>query len=49
MQKQVAQMDKILKIIAAKNEDLEARSRRINIRIIGIPESTYTGRMEDYI
>lgn len=46
---QLTRMDKLLPVIAAKNEDLEARSRRNNIRVIGLPESTNTGRMEDYI
>ncbi|KAJ1141401.1 hypothetical protein NDU88_007734 [Pleurodeles waltl] len=43
---QLLQMDKLLKIIVNKNEDLEGRSRRNNIRIVGVPESTDTGRME---
>ncbi|KAJ1186146.1 hypothetical protein NDU88_002929 [Pleurodeles waltl] len=34
-QEQLSQMDKLLKVIALKNEDLEARSRRNNIRIEG--------------
>ncbi|KAJ1198611.1 hypothetical protein NDU88_002450 [Pleurodeles waltl] len=38
-QEQLSQMDKLLKVIALKNDDLEARSRRNNIRIVGIPES----------
>lgn len=46
---QLTRIDKLLPVIATKNEDLEARSRRNNIRVIGIPESTNTGRMEDYI
>lgn len=45
----IAQMDKLLKVIANKSEDMEARSRRNNIRLIGIPESTNTGRMELYV
>ncbi|KAJ1176859.1 hypothetical protein NDU88_002126 [Pleurodeles waltl] len=48
-QEQLLQMDKLLKVIALKNEDLEARSRRNNIRIVGIPESTNTGRMEQFV
>lgn len=39
----------MLKVIAVKNEDLEARSRRNNIRVLGIPESTNTGKMEEYV
>lgn len=49
LQSQVAHMDKLLKVIASKNEDLEARSRRNNICVIGIPESTNTGKMEDFV
>ncbi|KAJ1204973.1 hypothetical protein NDU88_000408 [Pleurodeles waltl] len=48
-QEQLSQMDKLLKVIALKNEDLEARSRRNNIGIVGIPESTNTGRMEQFV
>ena len=40
-------MDKVLHVIAAKNEDLEARSRRSNIRILYIPETANKGRMEE--
>lgn len=40
---------KDLDIIRARNEDLEARSRRNNVRITGIPESTNTGSMERYV
>ena len=43
------EMEKVLKVISAKNEDLEAGSRRNNIRIMGIPETTDTGRLEDYV
>lgn len=42
-------MEKVLALIQAKNEDLEARSRCNNIRITGLPESTNTGRMETFI
>ncbi|KAJ1088445.1 hypothetical protein NDU88_001602 [Pleurodeles waltl] len=46
---QLLQMDKNLKIIANKNEDLEARSRRNNLCIVSIPESTDTRLMEQYV
>ena len=39
------EMEKVLKHIAAKNEDLEARSRRNKLRILWIPESANTGKM----
>lgn len=42
-------MDRLLKIIAEKIEDLEARSWRNNVRILGLAETTNTGRMEDFI
>ncbi|KAJ1115970.1 hypothetical protein NDU88_004190 [Pleurodeles waltl] len=48
-QEQLSQMDKLLKVIALKNEDLEARSRWNNIRIVGIPGSTNTGRKEQFV
>ncbi|KAJ1109833.1 hypothetical protein NDU88_007191 [Pleurodeles waltl] len=46
---QLLQMDKLLKVIAHKNEGLEARSRRNKKRIVGVPESMDTGRMEQYV
>lgn len=46
--KQLTQMDKLLLAISAKNEDLEARSRRNNIRITGVPESTAIDKMETF-
>lgn len=36
---QITQMDKLLRIIAEKNKDLEARSTRNNVRILGLAES----------
>lgn len=48
LHQQMSHMDKLLKVIASKNENLEARSRRNNIRVIGISENTNTGRMDDY-
>ncbi|KAJ1136040.1 hypothetical protein NDU88_002466 [Pleurodeles waltl] len=34
------QMERVLEVIRNKNEDLEARSRRNNVQLIGLPEST---------
>ncbi|KAJ1140654.1 hypothetical protein NDU88_007003 [Pleurodeles waltl] len=48
-QEQLSQINKLLKVIALKNEDLEDKSRRNNIRIVGIPESTNSGRMEQFV
>lgn len=45
----VREMERVLKTLAAKNEDLESRSRRNNLRILGVPETTATGKMEDYV
>lgn len=42
-------MEKVLALIQAKNEDLGARSRRNNLRITVLPESTNTGKMETYV
>ncbi|KAJ1100144.1 hypothetical protein NDU88_005231 [Pleurodeles waltl] len=42
-------MENDLKLIAATNEDHKARSRHNNLRILGVPEATSTGRMEDYV
>lgn len=42
-------MEKVLALIQAKNEDLEARSRRNNLRITGLPESTNMGKCKTYI
>lgn len=42
-------MEKVLALIQAKNEDLEARSRRNNLRITGLPESTNMGQCKTYI
>lgn len=44
-----AKLEKTMDAMARKAEDLEARSRRNNIRIAGIPESTNTGKMELYV
>ena len=38
-----------LKTMAIKNEDLEARGRRNSIRIVGIAESTSTGRIDLFV
>lgn len=42
-------MDKVLEVIKARNEDLEVRSRRNNVRITGIPESINIENMKHYI
>ncbi|KAJ1153855.1 hypothetical protein NDU88_006613 [Pleurodeles waltl] len=42
-------IDKVLDVIKAKNEDLEARSRRSNIHLTGIPESAVISKMEDFV
>ncbi|KAJ1159715.1 hypothetical protein NDU88_000220 [Pleurodeles waltl] len=42
-------MEKVIALIQAKNEVLEARSHKNNICILGIPESTNTGKMELYV
>ncbi|KAJ1115702.1 hypothetical protein NDU88_003924 [Pleurodeles waltl] len=42
-------MERVLDVIRAKNEDLEAQSRQNNLRLIGLPESTDIGRMEDFV
>lgn len=42
-------MEKALLALQDKAEDLEARSRRSNLRITGVPESTVTGNMELFI
>ena len=41
----IAELNKI----KMKNEDLEARSRRNNIRILGLPEMTAMGKPKVYI
>ncbi|KAJ1159932.1 hypothetical protein NDU88_000436, partial [Pleurodeles waltl] len=39
------QMDKVLQTLQVKVKDIEARSQRINLRIVGILESTNIGNM----
>lgn len=39
----------ILKEVEIKSEDLEARGRRNNIRFLGVPESTNTGKLDLFI
>lgn len=46
--KKCAEMEKLLDVIKNKAEDFEARSCRNNIRIVGVPESTNTGKTETY-
>lgn len=41
--------DKTLQSLMAKTEDLEGRSRRCNLRLMGVAETTRTGNMEQYI
>ncbi|KAJ1132102.1 hypothetical protein NDU88_010432 [Pleurodeles waltl] len=41
------QMERVLEVIRNKNEDLEARSRRNNVRML--PGSMVMGRMEDFM
>lgn len=43
------QLGRVLQVIQDKTEDLEARSRRCNLRLIGLPESIQTGKMEQFI
>lgn len=45
----VQRMEKALAVVQACNEDLEARSRRNNVRITGVPESTHIQNMERYV
>ncbi|KAJ1207012.1 hypothetical protein NDU88_002405 [Pleurodeles waltl] len=42
-------MERVLEVIRNKNEDLEARSRRNNIHVIGLPETTDMGHMEEFV
>lgn len=48
-QTQILNMEKVLEVIRLKNEDLEARSRRNNLCILGLLESTAISKMEPYI
>ena len=41
-------MDKVLSLNKAKNEDLEVRPRQTNVRILGVAETTDTGKMETF-
>ena len=45
---QLLPMECVLEIIKAKNEDLEARRRWNNVRILGVTESTAMGRIDTY-
>ncbi|KAJ1199961.1 hypothetical protein NDU88_003792 [Pleurodeles waltl] len=42
-------MERVLELIRNKNKDLEARSRRNNLRILGVPKSTDMSCMDDYV
>lgn len=46
---QLSQMENLLQVIRAKNEDLEARLRHNNLRITGIPETTAITKMELFV
>lgn len=46
---QLLNMERILMVIRAKNDDLEARFWRNNIRLIGIPETTAIVKMELFV
>ena len=47
--KRAKRMEAELLHVAATNEDLEGRSRRNNIRIVGVVETTNTGPMSTYV
>lgn len=47
--KQLKDMGDVIQQVQLKNADLEARSRRNNVRITGIPESTDIPNMEKYV
>lgn len=49
LSKQLKDMVDLLNSVQSKNSDLEARSRRNNVRFTGIPESTNIPNMEEYI
>ncbi|KAJ1165675.1 hypothetical protein NDU88_006092 [Pleurodeles waltl] len=49
MEKGLEQIENRLRMVATKNEDLEARGRRNNICIMGIVESTDTGRLDTFV
>ncbi|KAJ1205938.1 hypothetical protein NDU88_001357 [Pleurodeles waltl] len=42
------QMERVLEVIHNKNERLEVRSQKCNLCILGVPESTEMGLIEDY-
>lgn len=46
---QITSLEKEMIVVKAKNEDLELRSRRNNVHILGLPESTAISRMGPYI
>lgn len=46
---ELKQLGRVLRVLQDKTEDLEARSRRCNLRITGLPETTQTGNMEQFI
>ena len=46
---QMLKMEKVLEVIWANSEDLEAHSRRNNIQILGLIESTVMGKIESFV
>lgn len=49
MTKKHEKLERILKTVAMKNMDLEARGRRYNLRITGVAETTNTGRLDLFV
>lgn len=49
IQKRLERTEALLKQVAQRAEDLESRSRRCNIRLAGIAESTNNGRMAHFV
>lgn len=47
--KRLESVERILKDMAIKNEDLEACSRRNTISILGVPETVNTGRLDLFV
>lgn len=46
---QMLNMERVFTVIRAKNDDVEARSRRNNIHLVGILETTAIGKMEHFV
>lgn len=47
--KRLERVKRILKEVVIENEDTESRSRRNNVRIIGVPETSNTGRLDSFV